>query len=249
MTRANRSLYTPMDWALVRAPLLPVDAAARAGEPADPGRLLPGAAAVVAAIQVASGDLAAALARTPPGHPKARRIGRKLLRHLIRMSTRPTPFGLFAGVGLADRGHCTDLALAKREPRTRTRPDLGWLTDLVARLEADPEVRARLRLVADPSVLLRAGRAFPAGGTASVRATSAVRRALALARAPVSRAALVEALITLPGATPEKADGLVEDLLLQGFLYHDLHPPLTRDPFGHVRERLAGHRAAHALLP
>ncbi|RBQ16666.1 hypothetical protein DP939_28670 [Spongiactinospora rosea] len=249
MTRANRSLYTPMDWALVRAPLLPVDAAARAGEPADPGCLLPGSPAVVAAIQVASGDLAAALARTQPGHPKARRVGRKLLRYLIRMSTRPTPFGLFAGVALADWGHRTDLALAKQEPRarTRTRPDLGWLTDLVAHLEADPEVRTRLRLVADPSVLVRAGRAFPAGGTASVRATSAVRQALALARAPVSRAELAEALITLPGATPEKADGLIEDLLRQGFLHHDLRPPLTRDPLGHVRERLAGHPVAEDL--
>ncbi|MER6578555.1 lantibiotic dehydratase [Nonomuraea sp. NPDC001023] len=247
MTRAARSLYTPMDWALVRAPLLPVDAAVRAGKPAEPGRLLPGAPAVVAAIQVASGDLAAALARTAPGHPKARRIGRKLLRYLIRMSTRPTPFGLFAGVALADWGDCTDLALAKQEPRTRTRPDLGWLTDLVARLEADPEVRARLRLVADPAVLVRAGRAFPAGGTASVRATSAVRRALALAREPVSRAELVDALITLPGATPEKADALIEDLLRQGFLHHDLRPPLTRDPLGHVRERLAGHPVADDL--
>ncbi|MFI7465987.1 lantibiotic dehydratase [Nonomuraea sp. NPDC049646] len=245
--RGDRSLYAPMDWALVRAPLLPVDAAGRAGEPADPGRLLPGDPAVVAAVQVASGDLAAALARTAPGHPKAPRVGRKLLRYLIRMSTRPTPFGLFAGVALAGWGDCTDLALAKQEPRTRTRPDLGWLTDLVAHLEADPGVRARLRLVADPSVLVRAGRAFPAGGAASVRATSAVRRALALARAPVPRAELVEALITLPGATPEKADGLVEELLRQGFLHHDLRPPLTRDPLGHVRERLAGHPVADDL--
>nr|SBO96043.1 Lanthionine biosynthesis protein LanB [Nonomuraea gerenzanensis] len=239
-----------MDWALVRAPLLPAGAAATAGAPADPGCLLPGAPAVVAALQVASTDLAAALARTAPGHPKADRIGRKLLRYLIRMSTRPTPFGLFAGVALTQWGHCTDLALAKEPPRTRTRPDLGWLTDLVARLEADPGVRAGLRLVADRSVLVRAGRAFAAGGTgrtASVRATSAVRRALALAREPVSRAQIVEALTTLPGATPEKADRLVEELVRHGLLHHDLWPPPTRDPLGHVRERLAGHPVAAGL--
>ncbi|MEV0390024.1 lantibiotic dehydratase [Nonomuraea sp. NPDC050643] len=247
MSRANRSLYTPMDWALVRAPLLPVGAAAQAGRPGDPACLLPGDPAVVAAVQVASTDLAAALARTAPGHPKAHRIGRKLLRYLIRMSTRPTPFGLFAGVALADWGQCTDLALAKEAPRTRTRPDMGWLTDLVAGLEDDPEIRAGLLLVADRSVLVRAGRAFSADGAASVRATSAVRRTLALARAPVSRAEIAEALITLPGATPEKADRLIEDLLSQGFLRHDLRPPLTGDPLRHVQERLAGHPVAEDL--
>lgn len=239
-----------MSWALVRAPLLPVGAAAQSGRPGDPACLLPGAPVVVAAIQVASTDLAAALARTGPDHPKARRIGRKLLRYLIRMSTRPTPFGLFAGVALADWGHCTDLALAKEAPRTRTRPDMGWLTDLIARLEDNPELRAGLCLVADRSVLVRAGRAFSAGGTdgaASVRATSAVRRTLDLARAPVSRAEIVEVLITLPGATREKADGLIEDLLRQGFLHYDLQPPLTRDPLHHVQERLAGHPIAEDL--
>jgi hypothetical protein len=127
---------------------------------------------------------------------------------------------------------------------------MGWPADLIARLEDDPELRARLPLVADRSLLVRAGRAFRAGGTdgaASVRATSAVRRTLAPARAPVSRAEIVEALITLPGATPEKADGLIDDLLRQGFLHYDLRPPLTGDPLRHVQERLVGHPLAEDL--
>jgi hypothetical protein len=64
--------------------------------------LLPDDPRVQAAIGVASADLAAALARTRPGDPKAPRVRRKLLRYLIRMRARPTPYGLFAGVALVE---------------------------------------------------------------------------------------------------------------------------------------------------
>ena len=42
----------------------------------------------------------------------AARAEAKLLRYLIRMSNRPTPYGLFAGVALGQWAECTDLALA-----------------------------------------------------------------------------------------------------------------------------------------
>ena len=191
------------------------------------------------------------LARTPPDDRQARRVRGKLLRYLIRMSTRPTPYGLFAGVGLVGWGAETDVTLAAEPPRTRTRADMEWLLDLVTSLERDPKVRLGLRLVANSAVTLRGGRAFArsdSGPVVSVRATGAVRRALELARVPISQTVLVEALSSAPGATPEKVQRLIDELWRRGLLLSDLRPPLTGpDPASHVRERLAGIPAAEAV--
>jgi lantibiotic biosynthesis protein len=228
---------------MVRAPLLAASAAetVRAGAP--DGSLLPDDRRVRVAIEVASADLAAAIVRTRAQDPKAGRVRGKLRRYLIRMSTRPTPYGIFAGVGLVEWGAATDLALATDPPRTRTRPDMGWLTDLVATLEDDPDVRAGLRLTANSAVVLGGGRVLLRDGEGrpvSVRATGAVRRALGLARGPVSREALAGPLLAEPGATPEKVDRLLDELVRQGLLRYDLRPPLTgADPAALVRERLA----------
>jgi lantibiotic biosynthesis protein len=243
-------LYEPLGWALVRAPLLAAGAAAAAGAATSGGSLLPGDPRVRAAIDVASTDLAAALARTRPGDPRAARVRGKLLRYLIRMSTRPTPYGLFAGVGLVGWGAGTDVALAPASPSTRTRPDMEWLLELVGNLEQDPGIRSGLRLVASSAVVVRGGRAFSTSGSGqavSVRATGAVRRALELARVPVTRATVAEELGGAPGATPEKVERLLDELLGQGFLRFDLRPPLTGgDPAGHVLGRLEAVPAARA---
>ncbi|MCX5214687.1 lantibiotic dehydratase [Kitasatospora sp. NBC_00240] len=249
--RAEQPLYRPLGWAMVRAPLLPANALAEAGKAADGGTLTPADPLVRLAVTVASHDLAAALARTRPEDPAARRVRGKLARYLIRMCTRPTPFGVFAGVGLAHWADRTDLALAPGPPRTRTRPDMAWLLGLVRRLEEDPEVRAGLRLTTNAAVVLRGGHALlpesgtgdrPGGGAeaVSIRLTAAVRQVLAQARRPTPPAELAAGLAGLAGATPDKAAALVERLRAQGFLQSDLRPPLTGgDPAGHVVRRLA----------
>ncbi len=248
----DRDLYTPLDWALIRAPLLPARALEDVSSvvaPAGETSLLPRDPRVRAAIQVGSPDLAAALGRTHPGDPEARRVGSKLTRYLLRMCARPTPYGLFAGVGLIGWGTGTDVKLLPGELRTRTRPDMKWLLDFVSRLEEDPAVRARLNLRANQAVIIRGGRAFLSddGGT-SVRASRPVRRALELARAPVPYAVLAGQLLsTSPGATQDKAERLIDELMRQGFLHSDLRPPVTgTDPVSYVADRLTDIPAGRA---
>ncbi|MDQ1031272.1 thiopeptide-type bacteriocin biosynthesis protein [Streptomyces umbrinus] len=159
------------------------------------------------------------------------------------MSTRPTPFGLFAGVGLLKWAAATDLALAASPPHTRTRPDMAWLLDLVARAERDPAIRAGLRYITHSTVTMHGTRALlpdgPHAGT-SIRATKAVRCVLEAARAPTTPAQLANEVLRIPGATPENAAHLVDELCAQGFLLSELHPPLTGgDPASHVRACLA----------
>jgi lantibiotic biosynthesis protein len=260
-TATARARYRPMGHLIIRAPLLPVDAylALHTGDgsaPAGPGPSVNGrgtlAPEVRRALAVASPSLLAALDRSGPGDPGWPRLEGKLLRYLIRMSARPTPFGLFAGVGIARWADRTDLALAG-PPRTRTRLDMEWLLRLVLRLEADPGVRRHLRLFANTAAFERAGRlhlseAAPTGsgsgsaaGSVSVRATGAARQALAAARRPIPYADLAAHLLAVvPGATPERVDQLIAQLCAATLLLSDLRPPLTGpDPAGWVAGRLA----------
>ncbi|MFJ6771447.1 lantibiotic dehydratase [Kitasatospora sp. NPDC091257] len=191
------------------------------------------------AIWVASPDLATALERTGPQDRTAPRLVSKLRRYLIRMTTRPTPFGLFAGVGLARWAPATDLALTPSASPTRTRADMGWLHHLTEQIDGDPDIGRYLRLMASPAILLRSGRAILTdgrGADTSIRATAAVRRVLATAQVPTFRADLEAAVRDLPGATPDKAGTLVDDLRTQGFLISELHPALTGgDPMTRLR--------------
>ena len=143
----RRPLYKPLDWALVRAPLLPVEAYLALGQPPAggfangkhaPDARLPDDPRICTALAVGGGNLYDVLSRADASGKSDPDAGAKLLRYLIRMSTRPTPYGLFAGVALARWGSETDLSLAATRPRTRTRPDMAWLLRLVMEAESRP---------------------------------------------------------------------------------------------------------------
>ncbi|TQM61953.1 lantibiotic dehydratase [Humibacillus xanthopallidus] len=241
--------YAVADALVVRAPLLPVscysDACARAG--ADGGPI--SNPLVRNAIHIGSESLGRAIDVAVPGQqPKS--VTAATLRYSIRMSTRPTPFGLFAAVGLAGWDVHTDLEIADIPRRLRSRPDMGWLTSWVLALEADPVTRAQARLVANTSAFERNGRIHLSdrgtGGRAgqpdvSVRATGAVVRALALARQPIDHSALCAALLSATdGATPDRVETLVEDLCRHDLLLTDLRPMLTGDPVHRALHQLSG---------
>ena len=258
--RRHRCRLEPLGWGIIRAPLLPVEHyPQRASAASIPAPLLPEQFPVRAALAVGTGHLYEALERTDASASDAPRLRRKLLRYLIRMTTRPTPYGLFAGVGMIEWGPTTDVALAPLPPKTRSRPDMGWLLDLVAKLERDPAVRRDLGLFSNPLALSRGGRVFlcePADGSGpgepahrvSIRATAAVRRILARAGTPATHSELAAELASVPGATPAKIDKLIDDLWQQSFLLTDLRPPLTGvNPGRYVCERLSAVPAAHAV--
>ncbi|WP_281286741.1 lantibiotic dehydratase [Catellatospora sichuanensis] len=195
------------------------------------------------------------------------RLARTLQRYLVRMSTRATPYGLFAGIALVAWADTTDVELGTSRPRTRTRPDMEWLLGLVFDVESDPAVRRHLSYVANPEVTERAGRLFaPAstvGGprhrtrsTVSVRATDPVRAAIALARRPIRHDDLITGLVALARAPIARVEVLVEQLWQQQLLLTDLRPPLTNhDPARYVADKLSGipqaaeaHRVLGTLL-
>jgi thiopeptide-type bacteriocin biosynthesis protein len=266
--RSIASRYEPLDGFVLRAPLLPLDryraltvapGSADCGPDIDEVRRLASDSHVRRALAVGSLSLLDALARERQRASRAARSRSRLLRYLIRMATRPTPFGLFAGVAIGRWGDRTDLRIGSGRFRQRTRPDMAWLMPLVAKIEAMPDVARHLRLVANPSIVIHAGRAFLAERVSSgessppapvsIRATGIVRRALAETRDPIPYAELAAVLLaSTAGATPEQVETLLSQLREHTFLLTDLRPPLTvGSPARYVVDRLAGVSAADGI--
>ena len=252
LAKTAKLLYRPLDFVMVRAPLLSVESYFDLAHEESQLVLLSDAR-VRRAVTAGSPSLAGAMERSAQAaltRRDADRMRAKLLRYQIRMATRPTPFGLFAGVALSDWGPSTDLQIRTTCAATRTRPDMAWLLNLVLPAEANPAVRRRLNLFANPLATVAAGRLWltqGAPGTAgtgapvSVRATAVVRQALALARQPIPYTELVDRLCDAsPSATPEKVERLLNELWERTFLLTDLRPPLTHNsPAHYLHERLS----------
>jgi thiopeptide-type bacteriocin biosynthesis protein len=202
------------------------------------------------ALAVGSLSLLGALERATASGTAADRARSRFLRYLIRMSTRPTPFGLFAGVAIGYWGSSTDIRI-EPEIRTRTRPDMAWLMNFVFRLEARPEIRTELKVFANTAAFVHSGRVFLAErapsldtrplGAVSVRATNVVKQALSAASTPIFWRELAgDLLASTPGATLKKVDTLLNELWAQTLILTELRPPLTHDdPARYVAERLA----------
>jgi len=245
--------YQAFDFVMVRSPILSIEsylALTLSSSAAGAEPLAPIDPRVRRALAIGSPSLLDALDRTPPDSAKAPQVRAKLRRFLIRMATRPTPFGMFAGVALAGWGVYTDLAL-DRPPRTRTRLDMEWIVHYVRGLEARPEIHKQLRWATNSTAWTHGGRVTVSGCesssdngsliTPSVPATPMVRRALGLARVPIAYRTLVDQLLAGdPLMTAEEVERLLQQLREQGFLRTELLPPVTaEDPIRWVRERLA----------
>ena len=85
------------------------------------------------------------------------RIRPALFRYFIRITSRPTPFGLFASFTTGRVGRSLEVALGPRDALRRSSwLDLGFLYPLVARAVDGPGVRKTLRYVANSTVTRQA---------------------------------------------------------------------------------------------
>jgi thiopeptide-type bacteriocin biosynthesis protein len=254
-------LYTPLDAAMLRTPLLPIEAyrglrgfgeqLALFRDPRVRRAVAAGSLSLLGALDKLEGS---ALTRREAERAKA-----KLLRYQIRMSTRPTPYGLFAGCAILPFGTRTDARVLTTFGRSRTRPDMGWLIDLVTEAETDAAIRRQLRWTRNPLARIEGDRvslsaSAPAGSGStsqpvSVRATPVVRRALELAAHPIEYSRLAAELQRASAfATPAKVEQLLSELWKQTFLLTDLRPPLTIDsPARYVLDRLSSIDAAQPI--
>ena len=183
-----------------------------------------------------------------PGRQK--RTYAALLRYLIRMSTRPTPFGLFSGIafgrfGLDTRAHLSATAIA----RFRTRPDMSWLLAVVRQVEEDPALAVQLKVCVNQMAYFVGDRLLlpfadtygeQDNRTISLRATPIVRKVFELAQQFVP---YQELYVALQRAAPHAVSQQIERMLWQLWEYRllisQLHPPLTEmSPTEYVHNHL-----------
>ena len=127
-SRADKLLYHPLDFVVVRVPLLPVESYCSLNDEDDDLLSRFFDPRIRRALAVGSSSLLTTFERFKHKglSPRDTELMRaKLLRYQIRMSTRPTPFGMFAGVTLASWGAVTNLTLKSACAATRTRPRTG----------------------------------------------------------------------------------------------------------------------------
>ncbi|KAB2339290.1 lantibiotic dehydratase [Actinomadura rudentiformis] len=260
---AQEPLFRAPDFAIVRMSALPAGSLAPAppddlASPEAMRRYLREVAAdpgVREAIAVSSAGLDGALHKVMSGAGMStaglRRAVLATTRYLSRMTHRPTPFGLMAGVTRA-RFDAEPKFRIGSEHRKHARADMGWLIKVIRPWESDPAVLARLRLVANdlcyvrgdrlvlPLVRQETGERAPDDREQTVRATRAVHAVMAAAEHPIGHGELVDRLCgQFPDAPPEVVRRMVAQLVEREFLLTDLRPSATTDdPLRHVLELL-----------
>lgn len=236
----------PAGFFLLRMPLLPFRALADA--PPDPWPRLREAlqhdAVIREALFLASPALfAAAAGRDEP----PRRVQASLLRYLSRMSTRPTPFGLLAGVTMGAIGTTTGLEAGSRDAwRRHTRIDNRLLFALTEQIASEPGVRRRLLCRPNETIHEAAGQLRYIEyevrdlarhyRIAALEPDEALLQTLARARDGATVEQLARGLTADDQSiSPEDALDYVSALVDAQILLHDLRPPVTgHDPLTFV---------------
>jgi thiopeptide-type bacteriocin biosynthesis protein len=258
-------LFRPLAHFLVRAPTLPLTAFPILTRPGEFPPDQPWNSFVQESVTIASPVFVDTQRRVREGAPsdgrRRERAARTTLRYASRMTSRATPFGLFAGVAVGTFGTCAEACLGPVTTwRTRSRPDMGWLLHLVKTLERWPGVLDCLRVV-PTSMALRVGprlvlpftsawttpeTAEFARSNVSIRATPPVLRALELASSGPTVAELTAALLAeTPQAGEQRLRRLIEDLVENEFLLTELVPACSEPrPLDHVVAVLDGVSAA-----
>ncbi|WP_246127218.1 lantibiotic dehydratase [Embleya hyalina] len=182
------------------------------------------------AVRLASGSLSAALDRCDadidPGPKRLTGTALSVTRYVLRMTGRPTPFGLFAGVTTARFGPAARVSVRGPGPKA-VRVDAELLHERVLAWLAEPTVRRRVDVVLNDLCRVRDGRLTLPGSTRglSVRHSALVAHVCAAATHPVPYESLLDRTgETFPEVPRDRLDGVVAQLLRHGFLISSITP-------------------------
>jgi lantibiotic biosynthesis protein len=182
---------------------------------------------------------------------RAKRAYASVLRYLVRMSTRSTPFGLFSGVASGILSEHTTARLATPPvQRIRTRPGMNWLFSIIQLIEQDEKLIPQLHVAVNHTVYRAGARVIiPLADVygqidqrlITLRAVPALQYVLDHARQPIAYRDLRDGLLaTFANATEQQMDSFLHQLWEHHILISNLRPPLTSiDPAKYMLEQLS----------
>ena len=188
------------------------------------------------------------------GSDVPRRVLLRALRYIVRMSTRCTPFGLFAAVAAVPAGSDTTLAVIPASRASRTRIDMAVIERLVSELEKDHDHRAGV-VVFTNDFVKRRGSALMIYGNALDRTslqsqvlhrTALIESVETIARDGVRIGRLLELLQAELRIDTHLANSAVDILLDAGALITDVRSSLGRFDDRAVLRRYAAASPARA---
>ncbi|WP_427884701.1 lantibiotic dehydratase [Kribbella sp. GL6] len=234
--------FRPGAFAVLRLAASPAAAAAPTRAPAAHLRDLLADKSLLEAIELSSPSLAGTLRRFLRGEPlDAAKLDRALLstaRYLLRMTGRPTPFGLLAGVAPVTFASTTHVRIGTAHTR-HVLPDAAWLHTTRRDQQPARVVTNNLTFVRGNRLVLPYLRKLTPetpGRELTVANTEAVQYIQAAAHHPIPYNTLLESLLAAtPAATREDADHLLKQLLDKEILLGDHTPEATPTAGGEVQ--------------
>lgn len=168
--------------------------------------------------------------------PRTRRVLRSLRKYLIRMTRRPTPFGLLSGVAIGRFGNMSTLKPSNTPAGVvEVFPDYAWLMSVISGI-TEQDAEGCLPIALNPYIHQLGERldiahanAFGLGQSVHIdlRVTSATDVVVELAKAGSSRRELIEKLvISHDGVDRDIVTAFVDDLIRNGVIAEKLQPRL-----------------------
>ncbi|WP_441248174.1 lantibiotic dehydratase [Kitasatospora sp. McL0602] len=262
--------YVAADWAMVRVALLPSaraeatrisladDPAARERQMTDYLREVADDPWLREAIEVSSPPLAGVLERVRAGTAlplkRLERAVHSVTGYVLRSSTRPTPFGLLAGVARCEFGDRTEATVGTAHTKAVS-ADRAWVWAYTEEHIGVPEVYRNMRVQFNNLCFRRGDRVvlpWVASGSrtefeknhgrrreVTLRVTPLIDQVVSLANAPLGFADLTaEVIRRFPRLTQAQSEGFLLTLVRQDFLVCDFRP--TQNTVDAGRSPLSG---------
>lgn len=241
--------YKACDFYVARTPLLPVEDYFRVFESGDPAKISSELFTrfkdpfLEETLAVASRESYQALHRleSPDRSRASEQMLSTLLKYYIRLTTRPTPYGLFSGVSLGTFGEENRLVLADADQHVkRARVDMEWLYAVIQKIESIPAVRMALRVRFNDYVYQQGDRLEKPNKTSlqlnstdnevgtTIRYTRQVQAVQELAKEFIVFSDLLQEMSKRNPHVPlEVIEVFLNQLLENEFLLSELRPPMV----------------------
>ncbi|WP_347396913.1 lantibiotic dehydratase [Paenibacillus amylolyticus] len=172
-----------------------------------------------------------------------------VMKYVIRMMSRPTPFGLFSGITVGRFSAKSQLDIKEiSHYRKRARPDMGWILKLIEQLENDPQILEQLTIYPNALIYKQGNRAkLPfltrygkmksgANDSISVKATIVFDWIMNYLSFPRKFSKVLNQMeLEFPGTDREIINNYLQQLIKEEFLITELRPStIDKDPFYHV---------------